>query len=180
MRDLKYIKEIEKMDIPWIRAVYEEAFPKDEKKPFDLILQKAKEGKVDILVYQDKDPVAFAINMKAGDRVLVDYLAIDKLSRGNGYGTYILNHLREEYKTDRICLEIEEVCEVYANYEQRKARKSFYIKNGLRESGMYVSLFGVDMEILLFDKEMSFQEYLGIYEYVYGEEVKTRITDIKR
>lgn len=177
---MDYIKNLEDMDTPWLQEVYEEAFPEDEKKPFDLILQKTREKKEDIIVYKDINPVGFAINMKAGDRILVDYLAIDKAYRGSGYGTYILNHLREEYKNRRLCLEIEEVSKIYDNYEQRKARKSFYLKNGLKESGIYVSLFGVDMEILLFDKELNFQEYLEIYEKVYGKGVRTHITDIKR
>ena len=60
-----------------IKKLYEESFPKEEKKPFDLILQKQKENLVEILSIESNNVfLGLIICAKYKDSVLLDYFAL--------------------------------------------------------------------------------------------------------
>ena len=63
----------------------------------------------------------------------VFYFAISQSERGQGYGSYILQTVKEFYKNQRLCLAIEEIDETAANYQQWVKRKEFYEKNGFTD-----------------------------------------------
>ena len=64
-------KERELKEIFWL---YDSAFPASEKKPFSVILEKQKQGSVDILYLEEDGQFAgLAITAKKGDLVLLDY-----------------------------------------------------------------------------------------------------------
>lgn len=155
-----------------VRKLYEESFPKSEKKPFSMILKKRAEGFFDILAIEDEKGqfCGLAIMLLSGGLALLDYLAIAPEYQGGGAGSNTLRELRERYGDEKIVVEIEttlgEAAEKAENTEERLRRKAFYLRNGMVPMDFLVELFGVKMEILTFGRTVTFEEYYGIYEAV--------------
>lgn len=170
------LRPAEENELFYIRELYEASFPEAEKKPFSLILKKASESKMEILVLiREKMPVGLMISILHEDLVLLDYFAVDKTLRGGGIGSEALRLFRKRYDGKRLFLEIEVQDDKAENSNQRLKRKAFYLKNGLHETGLLVTLFGVDMEILVFDSDctLSFEEYHSVY-LAMGKKIASR------
>lgn len=152
-----------------LRSLYESAFPKEEKKPFSMIRTMKKKGKTDVW-YCEKDGrfAGLVTTINGPDKILLDYLAVDEKRRGCGLGSEMLRLMRKQYAGKGVFLEIEIVTEEAVNYEERKRRKQFYLSNGMTELGVFVELFGVDMELLGFDCTMTFEEYHAFYRDNYS------------
>ena len=121
--------------------------------------------------YCEKDGrfAGLVITINGSDRILLDYLAVDKKRRGQGIGSEILQSMRQKYQGKGIFLEIEIVDERENDYKERKRRKKFYLSNGMTEMNVYVELFGVDMELLGYDCCLSKEEYKTFYRENYNE-----------
>ncbi len=153
-----------------IKKLYEESFPKEEKKPFDLILQKQKENLVEILSIESNNVfLGLIICAKYKDSVLLDYFALDRNNQSKGFGSQALLKLIEKYQDKKLFIEIEDTLKDSTNKEQRIRRKNFYLKNNLILLDFKVNLLGVEMEILSNKKDANFSEYIEIYHKVYGE-----------
>lgn len=164
-------------ELDYIRNLYDISFPKDEKKPFSLILEKTSEGLMEILILiKDNTSVGLMITLLYKDLVLLDYFAIDSMRRGEGLGSVALDLFRQRYSGKRCLLEIEIIDDAAENALQRRQRKNFYLKNGLYETDIWVILFGVDMEILIFDNRysISYEEYYSIYQAM-GKKIANRL-----
>ena len=157
-------------NIELLKELYKKAFPENERKPFDLVLENEKKGITDILAIEDDVFKGLVITIKKNDLVLVDYFAVDESMRGQGTGAEALKLIREKYKGCRVFLEIELPGEQYDNNEQRTRRKAFYLRNGLKASGIHTKVYETDMELLIFDKPVSFEEYKDIFKLAIDEE----------
>ena len=93
-----------------LHALYEKTFPRSEKKPFFVILQKRRKGTMEIISVEDENGgfLGFAITILHKDIVLLDYFAISPTCRGKGIGTKVLEALEQRYEGKRILLEIED------------------------------------------------------------------------
>ena len=155
-----------------IKKLYHEAFPPNEKKPFWMIRKKFRQGLSDVWVIEEQQTRRFAglaITMNSENLVLLDYFAISADKRGGGIGGAALRALQEKYKDCRFFLEIESVEEGAKTQKERERRKKFYLANGMREVGVDVTLFGVDMELLGYQCRVDFDEYRGLYHDIYGD-----------
>ena len=56
------------------------------------------------------------------------------------------------------------------NAEDRKRRKAFYLRNGLKETGLFVNVYDTDFELLTPDGELTFWEYVDFLREVMYEE----------
>lgn len=169
-----------KMQEKQLRDLYELAFPKEEKKPFSIIMQKQKEGIVEILCIEDnaidnEEPIflGLAITILYKDYVLLDYFAIEPSQRGSGVGSQVIKLLRERYSQKNIFLEIENTTPIFQKVSQeelaiRNRRKAFYMRNGLTPMDYYIDLFGVEMIIMVFDKPITFEIYRELYEKTFS------------
>ncbi len=163
------LKIANKGQILQIKKLYKKSFPRIERKPFSIITRKQKQGSMEILSLDDNGFVGLGITMMYKDLVLLDYFAIDTDIRGKGYGRDALTLLKSRYEGKRLFLEIEQPDEKASNNEERVRRKDFYIRNGLSETGIMVNLFGIDMELLSYDCELTFEEYYNLYRYNMGD-----------
>ena len=158
------LKKAEKRDLRKLKKIYLEAFPKAERKPFWLMKQKALQGKMELLSIKEKgEPVGLAFMVLYQDLALLDYFAIAHAYRGKKIGSKALELLKERYHKQRFLLEIEQVDKAASNNAERIRRKQFYLKNGLHETGIQVSVFQVPMELLTDGRPLTFEEYYGIY-----------------
>ncbi len=152
-----------------IYRLYQSAFPREEKKPFSMIRSMKKRGKTDVWYLEEQGKfVGLVVTINGPDKILLDYLAVDRKQRGKGFGSEMLRQMREQYAGKGVFLEIETVTESADNYEERKRRKQFYLSNGMTELNVFVELFGVEMELLGYDCTLTFEEYHAFYRDNYG------------
>lgn len=157
--------------LQWLRIyrLYQSAFPRSEKKPFSMIRAMQKKGKSDVWYCENDGSFAgLVITVNGPDKVLLDYLAVNKKCRGQGVGSELLRQMRQQYAGKGIFLEIEAVRSAADNYEERKRRKRFYLSNGMTELGVVAELFGVEMELLGFDCKLTFDAYQAFYRDNYS------------
>ncbi len=141
-----------------------------------MIVSMQKKGKSDVW-YCEKDGkfAGLVITINGPEKILIDYLAVSEKRRGQGIGSAVLQAIRQIYAGKGVFLEIEVVDENADNYEERKRRKQFYLANGMTGMGVYVELFGVDMELLGYDCSLTFEEYREFYRKNYNEWAATHI-----
>lgn len=174
---MKILDAINSNNLANVEKLYYKAFPKDELKPFDLILQKQKEGSVEILAIEnDSVFVGLAITAIYKNLVLLDYFAIEEKFRNRKFGTRAFNLIKDRYSDKKFFLEIENPekleCE---NKLERLRRRNFYLKNGVVELPYLVDLLGVEMKILANTDDLSYDEYLSVYSNVFGREISGKI-----
>lgn len=173
-KDIKNKKEI--------KDLYIESFPKIERIPF-VILRILDKKDVDFFgIYDEGKFVGIAYNFKYKDIVYILYLAVSKEVRQQGYGSHILNGIKEMYKKNRIILNIEEILEDSDNYEQRVKRKNFYIKNGFYDLNYTVTEVGVEYEMLCYNEDnkiVSKEEYNNLLRKFLGKTLYNLIKQIK-
>ena len=144
--------------------MYYEAFPADERKPFQMILKKRRSGKSDIWYFSQNGRFAgFATTVNGDGLILIDYLAVAKEMRGKGVGSGALQSLRKQYTGHGVFVEIESVYEAYDDMDERLRRKRFYERNGMKEMGVLADVFGVRMELMGWDCRMTFEQYQVFY-----------------
>ncbi len=160
-----------------IKNLYLIAFPRSERKPFKLILEKCNSGLMEINIIQNDfdDFLGFAIMIINNDMVLLDYFAIAPEHRGQNIGSSALKMLFEKYKDKRFILEIENTDIECDNTEERVRRKAFYLKNEMTVMPFKVNLFGVEMEVLTQNCEVSYEEYCSIYKNTFSDEICRKI-----
>ena len=110
--------------------------------------QLAADGKMEMLALVDEDEFAgLAINLidEEQNRALLDYYAIAPEKRNGGYGSKGLEVLLERFKNYKYIFEIETQNEKAENAEERKRRKAFYLRNGLKETGLFVNVYDTDV-----------------------------------
>lgn len=167
---MRLIQAENKIQYKTIHELYKRAFPACEKKSFHLMKTKQAKKLVDIWYIENKGEfIGLAITMKWNDLVLLDYFAINDSLRSGGYGSKALKLLQDYYADSRFFLEIESVYGNADNQALRERRKKFYLRNNMKEMNLMVNLFGTDMEVLGYNCEFNYTEYLSVYTNVYGK-----------
>ena len=158
-------KKVGKEDWKEVKAIYKEAFPKREQKPFFSLRFSVYREKVLMYVAKEDGVVlGFIVVCVSGDLVMVDYLAVSQKIRSKGTGSYILSSLSKLYKDKRIVLLIEKLDECSDNVAQRIARRKFYFKNGFESSNLYMQGKSGEMEILSLGGKVSRPEFLRVFK----------------
>ena len=108
------------------RRLYEEAFPREERAPFRLLLKRARQGKADFWSLTESDEwIGMAYILRGGDLAYLFYLAVAKDKRGCGYGTMAIEALKKQYYGCRLFLALETLDKSASNYDQRVKRRDF-------------------------------------------------------
>lgn len=145
--------------------LYETAFPVDERKPFGFMEELVRAGKMDMLAVMNEERfVGLAILLLTEKAVLLDYFAVCPAVRNLGYGGKALGMLLQRYGKKRMILEIEAEDPQAENALCRVKRKEFYLRNGIRKTGVYAHVYHTDFELLSSDGELSYQEYVRVME----------------
>lgn len=158
------------LDMKFILDLYQEAFPKEERKPFSLIERKAAMGEMEILLLREEGRrVGLAITALSERIVLLDYFAVAKDCRGGGFGSEALQMLKALYDDRQFFLEIERTDDENApNRDERIRRKHFYLRSGMLETGIHIDLFGVGMELLAAKPGLTFDDCETLYRELLG------------
>ena len=160
-----------------LHKIYLRDFPESERMPYYMIKKYYKNKKIKILALKDerRNIVAYSMITEHNGYILLLYLAVLKDKRENGYGSLLLNMLKEKLKNkNMIIIEIESLdTSLKLNEEEkiiRQKRRSFYIKNEYLSTNIDVLLYDCKMEILytnlldkIKDSNYIINEYLNIY-----------------
>ncbi len=157
------------MDWCKVLILYRQAFPPSERKPFRVIYQMARENKVDVwMVLQCSHFCGFATTINSPELVLLDYLAMKKLTRGQGLGTAALKQLMDRYKDRGFFVEIEDPFDPVPDLRDRQRRRAFYRACGLEPLRVMALVFGVKMELLGKNCSLDFAGYRDFYVQHYS------------
>lgn len=164
-----------------VRKLYLKAFPEEERKPFGLLIKSQSQGTADILYIEDDNGEFAGLGIPAiyNDIVILVFFAIADNKRNGGYGSKALNMIIEKYKDKKFILEIEDTSISAPNKDQRLKRKNFYIKNGLINTGVKVSIMGVKMEVMSNTPGINFDEYKNVYKNAFGSEISDKIKKVE-
>lgn len=175
---IDFVKADTKHYLDLVEEIYREAFPAVERKPFTMLVDAQKKGNVEILMITqgDKESVLGEIILaRCADVVLLDYFAVAPAFRGHGIGAQALGELQKRCRGERLVLEIESTKVDAKNLGQRRSRKAFYERCGMRTLDYSVMVMGVEMEVLTFGCEVGFGEYHAVYEEAFGGQVGAQI-----
>ena len=158
-----------------IKQLYETAFPEDEQIPWDDLMRLVGEMPLDFTAYYDgevmeqrehnqaclnfaesrqnstesQDFIGFTIVYPRKSFNWLWYFAVSKELRGKGYGQQILTKLIERYEDQPFVLDMESTTQVCDNLEQRKQRRTFYLRNGFKDTNVYRTYNDITMTIMM-------------------------------
>lgn len=138
-----------------IKEIYETSFPKNEKFPFWVLKQCAKENNVrldSIIDHNTNKIIGMNFLISYDDIVYLMYVAIDKKYRNKGFGSLVLRDLilRQADTSILLCIEKPSICD---KEDIKARRKDFYLRNGFYETGYFIKDSGVDYDFLSSSKE---------------------------
>ena len=133
-------------DAPWfpqVKALYESAFPANERIPIKLLLDD--KIKREFWAFFDKEDgknaatprfCGFSNSITHGSITNIVYFAVVPELRSRGYGSQILQVIREQHPDTRIVvdIEVEEDSKDAEELERRNRRRDFYLRNGFGSS----------------------------------------------
>lgn len=152
-----------------LKALYLESFPREERLPFWYMVKKTKKEGVDLFsLYAGEEFIGLMHTVEHGDIVFIWYLALVPSKHGAGYGSRILQDVNQVYPNKRIILNIEIDDPASDNYEQRKRRKQFYLRNGYESHGLYTKEAGIVFEMLCLGGAVTHSEYKEVLNYYFG------------
>ncbi len=146
-----------------------EAFPPEERVPAKDFLALAKKGLLDFWALRLGDAFAGYLCAMARDGMAyLSYLALISPLRGRGLGSAALQALRRQYSGCVQIVDLEPLDESAANSAQRLRRRNFYLKNGYRPTGWFLSYSAGTFELLCacgsFDR-LRFQALLTLLQH---------------
>lgn len=131
-----------------VNILAKEAFPPEEYLAPSELVKMAHSDNFDFIALLDEDTfVGFMVVLLYENMAYLFFLAIDADSRGKGYGSRAIETLTAEYPDKIHTVDFEMPDDAAPNREQRKKRRSFYLRNGYRETGLFLSYLGVDYEV---------------------------------
>ena len=155
-----------------VKALYLEAFPAEERKPFEKMEELAAEGRMELLALtQEGELLGLVFYLITPKTAILDYFAILPEKRSMGYGGKAMAAILERFSDRKLIFEIEQQDPMADNALERKRRKEFYLRNGLKETGVFVHVYHTDFELLTPDGELTYETYLTMLRESMGEQV---------
>lgn len=131
-----------------VNILAKEAFPPEEYLAPSELVKMAHSDHFDFLaLIHEEIFVGFMVVMLYKDMAYLFFLAIDKNCRNKGYGSRAIETLKAEYPDKTHTVDFEMLDESAPNSDQRKKRRSFYLRNGYQETGLFLSYLGIDYEV---------------------------------
>ena len=120
---------------PQVKALYESAFPANERIPIKHLLDD--KIKREFWAFFDGDLFCgFSNSITHGSITNIVYFSVVPELRSRGYGSQILQVIREQHPDTRIVvdIEVEEDSKDAEELERRNRRRDFYLRNGFGSS----------------------------------------------
>lgn len=167
MAELRFV-EIGLNDSSFVRGLYQESFPANERMDFESLFSPVPKGKKRVMeIYDGAYKAGFISVFEYEDNVYLLYFAISPLLRGKGIGTQALRMLCKQAGTKRVVIDIERIQEGEKDGVKSR-RRNFYLRNGFIPSGYYSRFYGVDYEYLVYGKIFGPDEYMDLMASLWG------------
>lgn len=153
-----------KLNNAGVKRIYLDAFPKEERMPFPMMVAMSKLWNTNFWAFYNEDVLCGFVYMAMNrSLVFIMFFAVNKALRSQGYGSAILQEISKKYPNKKIIISIEP-CDKHApDLKIRKMRKAFYLKNGYQETGYKVKLNGVVQDIIIKNGEFSRKEFRSFF-----------------
>ena len=153
----KYYKQVNK--------IYKESFPKEER--YISLNKMIKNKDTELYCLINKEEVYGIIYLiKYKEMIFILYLAINPEIRSEGYGSYLLKWCLNKYNEKDIYLNIDEIKENKKDYETRKKREKFYLKNGFYMTDYISKENTQNFNILCNHKIIKIEDYMELDKFV--------------
>lgn len=152
-----------------VKALYYCAFPEYEQEAWSRLLFKRLFRRADFLVFYDQDQfvgLSYVIHHHGIHYVL--YLAVNDQVRSKGYGSQILDHLKDRYAPDTLVLDIEQPDSMANNNHQRLRRLRFYRKNGFSLTDRLTKTPAVTYQLLSTNQEIDHAKVDNMFTWFNG------------
>ena len=144
------------------KALYLQAFPKEERLPWWLLWLNAKRDGIDLTAFMEgRRFCGFTASVTVDGMHFLLFFAIAESLRGKGYGSAVLSMLRQEYGA--ISLNVELLIPTAPNLEERKNRFAFYGKNGFFDTCYHVWEVGGKFRVLCTNPVLDEKAYKRIF-----------------
>lgn len=190
---------IHRLDVLEVREVYKKFlsvdFSANERRPLVVIERAMEKGLYVCYAALEEGAIcayAFFVVLPgkngSGTRYLFDYYAVAEELRGKGIGGCFIGRLLHETLVDAssVLVEIDNPAYAWdeAEREIRERRRSFYIKNGLIDTGVDVCTFGVEFRLMeavgeAADREEVCRNYADLYRVFLPPKVFERVIVIR-
>lgn len=148
------------------KALYREAFPLRERKPYFMLKRKTVSVNA---ITENGEKCGIIIYIETADLVYIDFFAISASVRGGGKGGKALEEFCRAHSGKPVVLEIENPYIASDNAEQRVKRKNFYLRHGFSEAGINIKMKGLNAILMTYGGEVSYDRYLRALEKGYGK-----------
>ena len=139
--NIRFVEAHKTKDYKKINELYLKAFPVEERVPFWLLKWKSKTVNTHFYsIYDDETWVGFIYFIVFNDFLFILFFAIDENYRSKGYGSEIINKIKDMYVGCNIVLNTEVVDENAPNNADRIRRRRFYDKLGFTETGYRITV----------------------------------------
>lgn len=138
------------------------AFPPEERPPFRVMRQRARCGVDWWKVLADGKFAGFIYVLRNAELAYIFHFAILREYRGRGVGTAAIRELTRVYEGRRLFLAMEPVDPAAPNLAERVARRSFYLRCGMKEMGQHVQEGDVIYELLGTGGRVRNEEYQAL------------------
>ncbi len=120
------ITDINSTDYEWVDKLYKESFPKIERRSSAKQKEAVEDENYHLCIMKEAEKnIGLIFYWIIGEHVYIEYFAVDSNIRGGGYGSQVLNYVKNMHNS--IVLEIE-----IPTDEMTSKRKTFYEKNGFK------------------------------------------------
>ena len=178
--------KVRELQVDEIKSLYNERltrdFPPDELKPFTMIMSALeRDAYICYGALVEESILAYAFFVKCGNDALIDYYAVREDMRDAGIGSRFIQELISGPLQGMNCvlLEVEDpdCSQDVRERDIRNSRLSFYTRNGLVETGVRSTVWGVPycvLELPLGERHSAAQirmVYGGIYRVLMSEKI---------
>ena len=144
------------------RAIYLEAFPKEERLPWWLLRLNATRKGIDVTGWLEADILrGLTVSVTVDGMHFLLFFAIAAESRNQGYGSAILEHLKQNH--DTVVLNVEPLVEDAPNLAQRQRRFGFYRRCGFHDTYHHVWEVGGMFRVLSTKETLDISAYKKIF-----------------
>ena len=165
-----------------VSELYLSAFPENERPPLHWFLRCLYSCvQNEVFSYYEDGFIGFAEITIHQDIVYICFLAVTEENRNKGYGSKIISDIKDKYPGYTLLVCFEEVDEKYPDYDNRKRRQNFYIKNGFKENNLKTREGDVIFQSAYCGKrKVTFAEYKILFDQCYGKEASdTYLREVK-
>lgn len=167
-------------NLTYAKKLYHEAFPKEERLPWWVLRFMTVLNGVELSAFYDgAEFCGFTHTTATDDTVYVMFFAVNENLRSKGYGSAILEKLKQLHSDKAIILNVEPLDDRAPNADQRVKRMRFYERNGFYDTGYNSTEVGGIFRVLSTKPNLDIKAYLRVFLKISFGFWQPRVTQAK-